>query len=104
MGEKISGFDWDDGNCQKCQKHGVSIEEIEALFFSPKVAVAPDIKHSEVEERFLAIGVSTKGRYLLVAFTFRETQEEKLIRPISARYMHEKEVQKYEENITKNDN
>ena len=29
---KLSGFDWDDGNIQKCQKHKVSIEEIEALF------------------------------------------------------------------------
>lgn len=32
MIEDISGYDWDDGNYQKCQKHGVSIEEIETLF------------------------------------------------------------------------
>lgn len=100
MSEKVSGFDWDDGNFQKCQKHGVSIEEIEALFSNPIVAIAPDIKHSEAEERFLAIGMSTKGRYIFVVFTFREDREEKFIRPISARYMHEKEVQRYEENIT----
>lgn len=103
MVEKISGFDWDDGNCQKCQKHGVSIEEIEALFSNPKVAVAPDIKHSEIEERHFAIGISTKGRHIIVIFTFRENLEEKLIRPISARYMHEKEVLRYErseKNIT----
>jgi hypothetical protein len=29
---QVSGFDWDDGNRAKCQKHGVSIAEIEALF------------------------------------------------------------------------
>jgi uncharacterized protein len=97
--EKISGFDWNDGNCQKCQKHGVSIKEIEALFSNPKVAIAPDVKHSEAEERFLAIGMS-KGRHILVVFTFRKNQEETFIRPISARYMHEKEVRRYEENIT----
>ncbi len=32
MTEGVSGFDWDDGNIEKCQKHGVSLEEIEALF------------------------------------------------------------------------
>lgn len=104
MSEKVAGFEWDDGNCQKCQKHGVSIEEIEALFSNPNVAIAPDIKHSEAEERFLAVGVSSKGRHIFVAFTFRKNSEENLIRPISARYMHEKEVQQYEKNLTQHDN
>jgi uncharacterized protein len=104
MSEKVTGFDWDNGNIQKCQKHGVSIEEIESLFSNPKIAIAPDINHSEAEERFLAVGVSTKGRHIFVVFTFRNNQEEKLIRPISARYMHDKEVQQYEKNLAQNDN
>jgi hypothetical protein len=29
---RVSGFDWDDGNRTKCEKRGVSIAEIEALF------------------------------------------------------------------------
>ncbi|NEU71429.1 BrnT family toxin [Hassallia byssoidea VB512170] len=103
MIEDISGYDWDDGNYQKCQKHGVSIEEIETLF-SSKVWIGPDINHSELEQRFLAIGKSTKGKYIFLAFTIREKKEEIFIRPISARYMHEKEVQKYEKNLAKNDN
>ena len=32
MNDRVSGFDWDEGNKSKCQKHGVSIAEIEALF------------------------------------------------------------------------
>lgn len=100
MSEQITGFDWDNGNIQKCQKHEVSIEEIEALFSSRKVAIAPDIKHSEAEERFIAVGVSSKGRHIFVAFTFRKNQEETLIKPISARYMHDKEVEQYEKNLT----
>jgi uncharacterized DUF497 family protein len=100
MDKEISGFDWDNGNHEKCQKHGVSIEEIEGLFLNPKVLVAPDIKHSESEERFIAVGISIKKRYILVVFTFRENQTEKLLRPISARYMGEKEVRRYEENFT----
>jgi uncharacterized protein len=102
MFESVSGFDWDQGNYEKCQKHGVSIEEIEALFFG-KVRVAPDIKHSEAEERFLAIGKSTKGRYIFVAFTFRKKQDQTFVRPISTRYMREKEVQQYEKNLAQNE-
>ncbi|NMG11314.1 hypothetical protein DP117_32385 [Brasilonema sp. UFV-L1] len=41
---------------------------------------------------------------MFVAFTLRQKEEEILIRPISARYMHEKEVLRYEENLAKNDN
>ena len=104
MSGKLSGFDWDDGNIQKSQKHKVSVEEIEALFSNPKVAIAPDLKHSETEERFLAVGMSILDRHIFVVFTFREIQQEKFILPISARYMHEKEVLKYEKNLTKNDN
>ena len=29
MNFAVSGFDWDDGNRAKCEKHGVSITEIE---------------------------------------------------------------------------
>ncbi|BAZ14539.1 hypothetical protein NIES4071_63830 [Calothrix sp. NIES-4071] len=99
MDKQISGFDWDDGNLQKCQKHGVSIEEIETLFLS-QVLISPDLKHSQSEERFIAIGKSRKGKYIFVAFTFRDKEGEIFIRPISARYMRDKEVQKYEENLT----
>jgi uncharacterized DUF497 family protein len=37
-----SGFDWDAGNLEKCQKHGVSIAEIEAVLRGdPQIAPAP---------------------------------------------------------------
>jgi uncharacterized DUF497 family protein len=45
MHRTVSGFDWDDGNREKCQKHGVSIREIEGLFAGP-VMVLPDAAHS----------------------------------------------------------
>ncbi|MEH1909250.1 BrnT family toxin [Nostoc sp.] len=100
MIEAVSGFDWDDGNIEKCQKHGVSLEEIEALFLDKSLRISPDIKHSESEDRFIATGVSIKGKYIFVGFTFREKQGKRLIRPISTRYMREKEAKKYEENIS----
>lgn len=41
MDVAADGFDWDAGNRDKCQKHGVSIAEIEAfLRGDPKVAPA----------------------------------------------------------------
>ena len=32
MKEAVSGFDWDDGNQEKCLKHGLTLEEIESVF------------------------------------------------------------------------
>jgi uncharacterized protein len=101
MLETVNGFDWDEGNSAKCWNR-VSQEEIEYLFHQKDVFITPDIRHSENEDRYLAIGVSCKGRHIFVAFTFRNQQKENLIRPISARYMHEKEVLSYEENFPKN--
>ena len=69
--------------------------EIEALFRAePGVYADPD--HSFAEQRLRAIGRTTGGRFILVAFTFREVEGATLIRPISARYMHLREIQRYE--------
>jgi uncharacterized DUF497 family protein len=92
---EFSGFDWDEGNRSKCQKHGVSPGAIESLFAGP-VAILPDVEHSEAEHRFRAIGRTKHGRAVFVVFTLRHREEGLLIRPISARYMHDKEVQSYE--------
>jgi len=92
---KVAGFEWDEGNRAKCQKHGVSIEEIEALLAgSPRIA--PDLLHSAKEDRFLAVGRTAQGRALFVAFTFRRQGRRRLIRPVSARYMHRKESDAYD--------
>ena len=91
----FSGFNWDEANLKKCQKHGVTIEEVESVF-SGTPPIGPDAGHSTAEARFLAIGTARSGRYVFLAFTWRERDGAKLIRPISARYMHAKEVQHYE--------
>lgn len=89
------GFDWDSGNREKCQHHGVSIPEIEAVFEDDPL-VAPDLKHSHAEERLIAIGRTYAGRYVYVAFTLRTRDRGQLIRPVSARYMHAKEIASHE--------
>jgi uncharacterized protein len=95
MDLRVSGFDWDHGNRTKCQKHGVSVAEIEALFArGPRVA--PDLKHSADEDRLIAVGRTSTGRPLFVAFTIRARDKRRLIRPVTARYMHAKEIEAYE--------
>ncbi len=101
---KAHGFDWDSGNLFKNEaKHGLTREVIET-FFHKDVWVAPDPAHSSIEERFLAVGKGPNEKPMIVAFTFRIKNESKLIRPISARFMHAKEAKKYEEAFTKNEN
>jgi uncharacterized DUF497 family protein len=94
----VAGFDWDEGNEGKCGKHGIARVEIEAVFRHPH-RVTPDLAHSTVETRFLAIGEGDGPRAILVAFTLRERDGERLIRPISARHMHRKEIEHYEKAI-----
>ena len=91
----VEGFDWDAGNRDKCGKHGLTIEEIEALFLGP-IRVAPDIRHSAAEQRLIAVGRVGSGRPVFVAFTLRRIDGRTLIRPISARYMHAEEARRYE--------
>ena len=94
----FAGFDWDLGNRAKCQNHGVSLAEIEAVF-AGEHRIAPDPAHSDEEERLLAIGKGSGPREVFVAFTLRESDAGLLIRPISARYMHRKEIEAYEKAI-----
>src|ERR1700674_3951364 len=95
MTPTVSEFDWDDGNRAKCQQHGVSPVEVEGLFGRP-LLVIPDEAHSQDERRLRAIGKTARGRSVFLVFTVRERGGKRLIRPITARYMHRKEVMSYE--------
>lgn len=95
MGESVSGFDWDEGNLAKCQKHGVSVAEIEALC-KTALTIFPDAGHSHSEKRMKAIGKIEHGRYIFLVFTLRVRNGKKYLRPISTRYMHKKEIEAYE--------
>jgi len=90
---KISGFDWDGGNWPKCGKHGVSKTEIESVLRN-KPAIYPD--PFQKEDRIRAIGRSDEGRYIFAVFVIRPRDEGDLMRPLSARYMHRKEIDRYE--------
>jgi len=95
MTDRVAGFDWDKGNRRKCVQHGVSLDEIEAVFRADP-RIAPDPGHSGAETRFLAVGKNTEGRPIFVAFTLRQIDGAQRIRPVSARYMHAREINRYE--------
>ena len=92
----ITGFDWDAGNARKSKiKHSVLQSEAEQVFFNQPLLVVADDKHSEKETRYHALGITDDQRLLHITFTLRGFGS--LIRVISARDMHRKERQIYEQ-------
>jgi uncharacterized protein len=86
------GFDWEGGNADKnWQKHRVTAGEAEQVFLNAPLVIADDAEHSEHEDRLLALGQTTRGRLLFVAFTIRGD----LIRVISVRDMTKAEREVY---------
>ncbi len=92
---KIIGFDWDDGNVRKNDKHSVSQSEAEQVFFNEPLLMLADDKHSHLEVRLHALGKTDSERLLHLTFTLRF--EGSKIRVISARDMHKKERQFYDQ-------
>ena len=90
----ITGFDWDDGNARKNDKHNVAMAEAEQVFFNQPLLVLEDTRHSNQEPRFHALGKSDDERRLHLTFTLRQAGQK--IRVISARDMHKKERGIYE--------
>ena len=86
-------FDWNKANINKnWKKHQVDFRECEEVFLNKSIKILYDIKHSQKENRFIALGISNKNRRLYVVFTMRG----KKIRVISARDMSRKERKFYE--------
>jgi len=91
---KVIGFEWDKGNIDKsCQKHGITPNEAEEVFVDRNVGIERDIKHQELEERYIAIGMTLNEKLLFVVFTMRNN----MVRVISSRKANKKERRLYEE-------
>jgi uncharacterized protein len=87
-------FEWDAGNTHKNRlKHDVTAEECEQAFQNRPLLIAADMKHSQDERRYIALGKAHEGRTLFIAFTLRKDR----LRVISARDMSRKERGRYEE-------
>jgi uncharacterized DUF497 family protein len=90
--DACTGFSWDDANAQKnWERHRITPEEAEDVFFNEPLVVRIDVRHSRQEKRYYALGQTSGGRYLFVAFTIRRS----LLRVISVRDMNRRERDAY---------
>ncbi len=88
-------FEWDDRkNAQNRRKHGVSFEEARTVFFDDHALLIADPDHSEREERFILLGLSSALRTLVVCHCYRRQGD--VVRLISARRADRQEREKYE--------
>jgi len=92
---ECAGFDWDEANSIKnWERHKVTPEEAEDVFFQEPMVLRADTGHATREKRYRALGQTSRGRLLLVAFTVRR----RLIRVISVRDMNRREAEEYRRN------
>ena len=88
-------FEWDENkNHSNQKKHGVSFEEAKTVFADELGRLIPDPDHSEGEERFILLGISSSLRLLVVCHCERNKDS---IRIISERKADKPERKQYED-------
>ena len=81
---KYIHFEWDESkNKSNIKKHQISFEEAESVFYDPHARIIEDPEHSDIEERFILLGLSKNLKLLIVCHCYRSSDE--IIRIISAR-------------------
>ena len=86
-------FEWDANKAKSnLGKHGISFEEASTIFGDPRSLTIPDPMHSDLENRFITLGISHRGQLLVVVHTERGDN----IRIISARVASRRERRNYE--------
>ena len=78
------------------RKHGVTFEEAMTVFGDPFAQTFPDDSHSDQEERWITLGVSSRQRLLFVS----HLEEGDDVRIIGARDAEPFEQNEYEEHKT----
>jgi uncharacterized protein len=87
-------FEWDTAKAvSNKKKHKITFDEAKTVFFDENAIVIHDPEHSEDEERFVILGISTVAHILVVCHCFR--QKDSVIRIISARKATKKESMQY---------
>ena len=87
-------FEWDPRKSRaNFKKHGVTFDEAETAFYDEGGLLIDDPEHSDDEDRFLLLGLSTRLRELVVSHCYREAGG--VIRIISARKAIPRERRQY---------
>jgi uncharacterized DUF497 family protein len=90
-------FEWDPSKAAaNRRKHRVSFEEAATVFLDPRGRSVYDDAHSEEEDRWITLGVSSVGRLLVVCHTFRKVNKaNSIIRIFSCRQATRRESEQY---------
>ena len=89
-------FEWDQKKASaNARKHKVTFEEAKSVFYDERARLIDDPIHSDDEERFVLLGMSSVVRALVVVHCYRES--ESTIRLISARKATRSEIKIYDE-------
>ena len=92
-------FDWDPRKAAtNLAKHGVAFAEAITAFRDELALVLADPDHSEIEARFILLGLSAERRVLVVVHCVRESGQ--VVRVISARPASRRERTQYRERNT----
>lgn len=87
-------FEWDTTKAvENYRRHGVTFYEATTVFGDPLAITFPDLDHSEGEDRFITLGISSNGNAIVIAHTDRADR----LRLISARRATRREQSAYEE-------
>ena len=89
-------FEWDENKAKiNYTKHKVTFEEAQTVFYDENALLLADEKHSNEEDRFILMGMSSMMNTLLVCFCERSTNNNEIIRIISSRKANKKEIEQY---------
>ncbi len=87
-------FEWDAKKAVANEKkHGISFDEARTVFFDENAKLIDDPEHSEGEERFILLGLSSTLKVMVVCHCYRE--QGNVIRIISARKATTHESKQY---------
>ena len=87
-------FEWDARKAaSNKRKHGISFAEAKTAFLDEHARVIADPEHSDEEDRFVLLGLSTSVRVLVVCHCYRKGGD--VIRIISARKADRDEIEQY---------
>ena len=91
-------FSWDPRKSRANErKHGVSFDEAQTVFLDDSALIMGDPEHSDDEDRFVLLGVSSRLRLLVVCHCLRESGD--VIRLVSARKATKPERTQYRERL-----
>ena len=89
-------FEWDEQKAWSNErKHGVSFDEAQTVFYDQQARLSFDPDHSQDEDRYILLGMSSDLRLLVVCHVYR--QSDQYIRIISARQATKQETLQYQD-------